>query len=95
MAIQCFTTVVVFVKADYWSGNVKIISNSFFSSPYPASVSFFIFLSFSWSLSAEAYGMLKKADKKGVKLTPAPYDHLIRALLAEGAIEDAMVVKDM
>ncbi|XP_039995324.1 leucine-rich PPR motif-containing protein, mitochondrial [Xiphias gladius] len=43
----------------------------------------------------EAYGMLKKADKKGVKLTPAPYDHLIRALLAEGAIEDAMVVKDI
>ncbi|KAF1375540.1 hypothetical protein PFLUV_G00221260 [Perca fluviatilis] len=43
----------------------------------------------------EAYGMLKEVDKKGVVLGPAPYDHLIRALLAEGSIEDAMAVKDI
>ncbi|XP_042289821.1 leucine-rich PPR motif-containing protein, mitochondrial [Thunnus maccoyii] len=43
----------------------------------------------------EAYGILKEADKKGVALGPAPYDHLIRALLAEGSIDDAMVVKDI
>ncbi|XP_071336267.1 leucine-rich PPR motif-containing protein, mitochondrial [Trachinotus anak] len=43
----------------------------------------------------EAYGMLKKADKTGVTLPPAPYDFLIRALLSEGAIEDAMGVKDI
>ncbi|XP_053292920.1 leucine-rich PPR motif-containing protein, mitochondrial [Pleuronectes platessa] len=43
----------------------------------------------------EAYGMLKKADKQGLTLTPAPYDHLIRALLADGAYDDAMVVKDI
>lgn len=46
-------------------------------------------------LSVEAYSMLKEADKKGVALGPAPYDHLVRALLANGSIEDAMVVKDM
>lgn len=46
-------------------------------------------------LSTEAYGMLKDADKKGMALGPALYDHLIRALLAKGSIEDAMVVKDM
>uniref|UniRef100_A0A7N8XIR9 Leucine rich pentatricopeptide repeat containing n=1 Tax=Mastacembelus armatus TaxID=205130 RepID=A0A7N8XIR9_9TELE len=38
-----------------------------------------------------AYGMLKEADKKGVALGPAHYDQLIRALLAKGSIEDAMV----
>ncbi|XP_053188703.1 leucine-rich PPR motif-containing protein, mitochondrial [Scomber japonicus] len=43
----------------------------------------------------EAYGMLKEADKKGVVLGPAPYDHLVRALLAEGSIDDAMVVKEI
>ncbi|KAM4606941.1 LOW QUALITY PROTEIN: leucine-rich PPR motif-containing protein, mitochondrial [Polymixia lowei] len=43
----------------------------------------------------EAYGMLKDADKKGVALGPAPYDHLIRALLADGSMEDAMVVRDI
>uniref|UniRef100_A0A665WZI7 PROP1-like PPR domain-containing protein n=1 Tax=Echeneis naucrates TaxID=173247 RepID=A0A665WZI7_ECHNA len=34
------------------------------------------------------------SDRKGVMLLPACYDHLIRVLLAEGAIEDAMAVKD-
>ncbi|KAM6997246.1 LOW QUALITY PROTEIN: leucine-rich PPR motif-containing protein, mitochondrial [Tautogolabrus adspersus] len=43
----------------------------------------------------EAYGMLKDAEKRGVAFSPAPYDHLIRALLAEGSMEDAMVVKDI
>uniref|UniRef100_A0A3Q1GHU0 Leucine rich pentatricopeptide repeat containing n=1 Tax=Acanthochromis polyacanthus TaxID=80966 RepID=A0A3Q1GHU0_9TELE len=43
----------------------------------------------------EAYGMLKEADKKGVALSPAPYDIIIRALLAEGSSEDAMAVKDI
>lgn len=39
--------------------------------------------------------MLKEVDKNGVALGPAPYDQLIRALLADGSLEDAMVVKDM
>ncbi|KAG7228533.1 hypothetical protein INR49_007707 [Caranx melampygus] len=43
----------------------------------------------------EAFAMLKKADKIGVQLTPAAYDHLIRALLAEGSVKDAMTVNDM
>uniref|UniRef100_A0A3P8RXI5 PROP1-like PPR domain-containing protein n=1 Tax=Amphiprion percula TaxID=161767 RepID=A0A3P8RXI5_AMPPE len=38
----------------------------------------------------EAYGMLKEAEKKGLALSPAPYDHVIRALLAEGSTDDAM-----
>ncbi|KAM9726781.1 leucine-rich PPR motif-containing protein, mitochondrial [Menidia menidia] len=41
----------------------------------------------------EALGVLKEAEKRGVALNPSPYDQLIRALLAEGAIEDAFVVK--
>lgn len=43
----------------------------------------------------EAYEMLKEVDKNGVALGPAPYDQLIRALLADGSLEDAMVVKDI
>uniref|UniRef100_A0A673WYI8 Leucine rich pentatricopeptide repeat containing n=1 Tax=Salmo trutta TaxID=8032 RepID=A0A673WYI8_SALTR len=42
-----------------------------------------------------AYDMLKDIDRKGVTLGPAPYDSLIRALLAEGSMEDAMVVKEI
>ncbi|KAM4730439.1 leucine-rich PPR motif-containing protein, mitochondrial [Anableps anableps] len=41
----------------------------------------------------EALGILKEVDKKDIALGPLPYDHLIRALLAQGYIEDAMVVK--
>ncbi|XP_072246804.1 leucine-rich PPR motif-containing protein, mitochondrial [Leuresthes tenuis] len=41
----------------------------------------------------EALGILKEADKMGVAFNPSPYDQLIRALLSEGAIEDAFVVK--
>ncbi|XP_074531608.1 leucine-rich PPR motif-containing protein, mitochondrial [Halichoeres trimaculatus] len=43
----------------------------------------------------EALEMLKDADKKGMVLSPAPYDRLIRALLAEGSLEDAMVVSNI
>ncbi|XP_072292461.1 leucine-rich PPR motif-containing protein, mitochondrial [Eucyclogobius newberryi] len=43
----------------------------------------------------EAYVMVKEMNKNGVSLGPASYDQLIRALLAEGAIEDAMVVNDI
>ncbi|XP_061645986.1 leucine-rich PPR motif-containing protein, mitochondrial [Phyllopteryx taeniolatus] len=43
----------------------------------------------------EAYRMLKEADKKGVALGPASYDHVIRTLLAGGALEDATAVKDI
>ncbi|KAM6915877.1 LOW QUALITY PROTEIN: leucine-rich PPR motif-containing protein, mitochondrial [Xenentodon cancila] len=43
--------------------------------------------------STQAYGMLKEAEKMGLALHPSPYDHLIRSLLAEGSLEDAMVVK--
>uniref|UniRef100_A0A8C3GC14 Leucine rich pentatricopeptide repeat containing n=2 Tax=Cyclopterus lumpus TaxID=8103 RepID=A0A8C3GC14_CYCLU len=43
----------------------------------------------------EAFSMVKEAERKGVALGPAPYDILIRALLAKGFIEDAMAVKDI
>ncbi|XP_041645384.1 leucine-rich PPR motif-containing protein, mitochondrial [Cheilinus undulatus] len=43
----------------------------------------------------EAYGILKDAEKKGVALGSASYDFLIRALLAEGSMEDAMAVRDI
>uniref|UniRef100_A0A8C2QBD6 Leucine rich pentatricopeptide repeat containing n=1 Tax=Cyprinus carpio TaxID=7962 RepID=A0A8C2QBD6_CYPCA len=43
----------------------------------------------------EAYDILKKADSMGMVLSPAPYDTLIKALLATGNIEDAMAVKNI
>ncbi|XP_030626301.1 leucine-rich PPR motif-containing protein, mitochondrial [Chanos chanos] len=43
----------------------------------------------------EALSILKTAESKGVALGPAPYDSLIRAMLAAGSIEDAMAVRDM
>uniref|UniRef100_A0A8C6KM97 Leucine rich pentatricopeptide repeat containing n=1 Tax=Nothobranchius furzeri TaxID=105023 RepID=A0A8C6KM97_NOTFU len=42
-----------------------------------------------------SFEVLKEAENKGVALTALPYDHLIRALLSEGSIEEAMVVKKM
>ncbi|XP_015233698.1 PREDICTED: leucine-rich PPR motif-containing protein, mitochondrial [Cyprinodon variegatus] len=47
------------------------------------------------SKAKEALGLLKEVDRKGVALTPLPYDHVIRALLAQGFIEDAMMVKEI
>uniref|UniRef100_A0A669BL30 Leucine rich pentatricopeptide repeat containing n=1 Tax=Oreochromis niloticus TaxID=8128 RepID=A0A669BL30_ORENI len=52
----------------------------FYFSVIPANVLTHFSL-FSCSLPAEAFGMLKEAEKKGVALGPSPYDHLIRALL--------------
>uniref|UniRef100_A0A1A8CQK4 Leucine-rich PPR-motif containing n=1 Tax=Nothobranchius kadleci TaxID=1051664 RepID=A0A1A8CQK4_NOTKA len=43
----------------------------------------------------EAIEVLKEAENQGVALTALPYDHLIRALLSVGSIEEAMVVKKM
>ncbi|XP_059422454.1 leucine-rich PPR motif-containing protein, mitochondrial-like [Carassius carassius] len=43
----------------------------------------------------EAYDILKKANGMGIVLGPAPYDTLIKALLATGNIEDAMAVKNI
>ncbi|XP_016400889.1 leucine-rich PPR motif-containing protein, mitochondrial-like [Sinocyclocheilus rhinocerous] len=43
----------------------------------------------------EAYDMLKEAGSMGMVLGPAPYDTLIKALLAKGNIEDAMAVKNI
>uniref|UniRef100_A0A8C6WJP5 Leucine rich pentatricopeptide repeat containing n=1 Tax=Neogobius melanostomus TaxID=47308 RepID=A0A8C6WJP5_9GOBI len=47
------------------------------------------------AVPADAYELLKDIDKSGVSLNPATYDQVIRALLAVGEMEDAMVVKDM
>uniref|UniRef100_H2LIH1 PROP1-like PPR domain-containing protein n=1 Tax=Oryzias latipes TaxID=8090 RepID=H2LIH1_ORYLA len=44
---------------------------------------------------AEAFEMLKDTEKRGVVLSPSTFDHLIRTLLSQGFIEDAMVVKKM
>ncbi|XP_024152765.1 leucine-rich PPR motif-containing protein, mitochondrial [Oryzias melastigma] len=43
----------------------------------------------------EAFEMLKDAEKKGAEIGPTAFDHLIRTLLSQGFIEDAMVVKKM
>ncbi|CAN9499622.1 unnamed protein product [Ophioblennius macclurei] len=43
----------------------------------------------------EAFGVLKEAEKAGVVLGLSLFDHTIRTLLAEGAIEDAMAVKEI
>ncbi|XP_061821261.1 leucine-rich PPR motif-containing protein, mitochondrial [Nerophis lumbriciformis] len=43
----------------------------------------------------EAFAMLKESDKNGVTLRSFFYDYLIRALLSEGSMEDAMVVRDI
>lgn len=76
---------------------MRISSNSAFLYPVQSltHVFFFPFLSFPCSLSAEAYGMLMEVDKKGMLMGPTTYDHLIRSLLSEGSVEDAMSVKDM
>uniref|UniRef100_H3CPU5 Uncharacterized protein n=1 Tax=Tetraodon nigroviridis TaxID=99883 RepID=H3CPU5_TETNG len=43
----------------------------------------------------EAYQLLKDADKKGVDVGLTAYDHVIRGLLSEGSMEDAMAVKNL
>lgn len=47
----------------------------------------------SCSLSTEAYKMLTDANQNGVKFSPAVHDQLIRSLLAEGSLEDALQVQ--
>uniref|UniRef100_A0A4W4ESJ5 PROP1-like PPR domain-containing protein n=1 Tax=Electrophorus electricus TaxID=8005 RepID=A0A4W4ESJ5_ELEEL len=44
---------------------------------------------------AEAYNVLKEAERLGKALVPACYDALIKALLSSGSMEDAMAVKDI
>ncbi|KAI3362765.1 hypothetical protein L3Q82_001820 [Scortum barcoo] len=43
----------------------------------------------------EAFTLLKEVNKKGVTIGPTSYDHLIRALLSKGSMEDAMAVKEI
>ncbi|XP_073690181.1 leucine-rich PPR motif-containing protein, mitochondrial [Garra rufa] len=43
----------------------------------------------------EAYDILKEADSRNVVLGPAQFDIVIKALLAQGNIEDAMSVKNI
>uniref|UniRef100_A0A671S2L4 Leucine-rich PPR motif-containing protein, mitochondrial-like n=1 Tax=Sinocyclocheilus anshuiensis TaxID=1608454 RepID=A0A671S2L4_9TELE len=43
----------------------------------------------------EANDILKEAESMGMVLSPAPYDTLIKTLLASGNIEDAMAVKNI
>uniref|UniRef100_A0A8C3B2A9 Leucine rich pentatricopeptide repeat containing n=1 Tax=Cyclopterus lumpus TaxID=8103 RepID=A0A8C3B2A9_CYCLU len=71
---------------------VTLIRRMSFLDPVQYLTNFFFLLS---SLSTEAFSMVKEAERKGVALGPAPYDILIRALLAKGFIEDAMAVKDI
>ena len=51
-------------------------------------------ISFS-ALCPEAFEVLKATEKAGVALGASPYDVLVKALLSEGNLEDAMVVRDM
>uniref|UniRef100_A0A8C5HAN3 Pentacotripeptide-repeat region of PRORP domain-containing protein n=1 Tax=Gouania willdenowi TaxID=441366 RepID=A0A8C5HAN3_GOUWI len=44
---------------------------------------------------SHSYSVVQDAEKNGVILGPSPYDVVIRALLAEGSIEEAMAVKDI
>uniref|UniRef100_A0A8C5H6M7 Pentacotripeptide-repeat region of PRORP domain-containing protein n=1 Tax=Gouania willdenowi TaxID=441366 RepID=A0A8C5H6M7_GOUWI len=44
---------------------------------------------------AKGEHVVQDAEKNGVILGPSPYDVVIRALLAEGSIEEAMAVKDI
>lgn len=46
-------------------------------------------------LAKEAYGVLQDADGRGVALASTHYNSLIKVLLSEGFMEDAMVVKDI
>ncbi|XP_011601434.2 leucine-rich PPR motif-containing protein, mitochondrial [Takifugu rubripes] len=43
----------------------------------------------------EAYRLLKDAIEKGVEVGPTPYDHVIRSLLSEGSMDDAMAVRKL
>ncbi|KAJ8359685.1 hypothetical protein SKAU_G00162100 [Synaphobranchus kaupii] len=43
----------------------------------------------------EAYIVLKEAEKRNFSLGPASYNSLIKALLAEGHMKDAMMVRDI
>ncbi|XP_007551253.1 leucine-rich PPR motif-containing protein, mitochondrial [Poecilia formosa] len=43
----------------------------------------------------EALDVVKEVNERGVALGSLSYDHVIRALLAQGHIEDAMVVKQL
>ncbi|XP_019108650.2 leucine-rich PPR motif-containing protein, mitochondrial [Larimichthys crocea] len=43
----------------------------------------------------EALKILKDLNTRGVALNPSAYDHLIRTLLSEGAMEDALTVQNV
>ncbi|XP_056094370.1 leucine-rich PPR motif-containing protein, mitochondrial [Rhinichthys klamathensis goyatoka] len=43
----------------------------------------------------EAFDILKETDSRGMVLSPAAYNNLIKALLARGNIEDAIAVKNI
>ncbi|TNM99530.1 hypothetical protein fugu_012563 [Takifugu bimaculatus] len=43
----------------------------------------------------EAYRLLKDAIEKGVDVGPTAYDHVIRSLLSEGSMDDAMAVRKL
>ncbi|TKS85923.1 Leucine-rich PPR motif-containing protein, mitochondrial [Collichthys lucidus] len=43
----------------------------------------------------EALKILKDLNTRGVALNPSAYDHLIRTLLSEGAMEDALTVHNV
>ncbi|RXM34455.1 Leucine-rich PPR motif-containing protein, mitochondrial [Acipenser ruthenus] len=47
------------------------------------------------NMSGEAYRILSDAESKGLALHSAAYNSLIKSLLAEGNLEDAMKVKDI
>lgn len=48
-----------------------------------------------FSRLAEALRLVRDASRSGAVLGPACFDHVIRSLLAEGSMEDAMAVKSM
>ncbi|XP_041107656.1 leucine-rich PPR motif-containing protein, mitochondrial-like isoform X2 [Polyodon spathula] len=47
------------------------------------------------NMSGEAYRILSDAESKDLALHSAAYNSLIKSLLAEGNLEDAMKVKDI
>lgn len=93
----CFTRYFLVVPLTWWIVECFSYVSWWWSLSTPLSCYISHSLSFHLPLLVcpEAYDMLKDIDRKGVTLGPAPYDSLIRALLAEGSMEDAMVVKEM
>uniref|UniRef100_A0A8C5HA73 Pentacotripeptide-repeat region of PRORP domain-containing protein n=1 Tax=Gouania willdenowi TaxID=441366 RepID=A0A8C5HA73_GOUWI len=81
--------------ADVFKSNGQEVPFAVPESWYEQAASKHVLFFSSCLYSTEAYSVVQDAEKNGVILGPSPYDVVIRALLAEGSIEEAMAVKDI